>query len=518
MNAQNESEVIEGKVSFITSKNIYVKFTNTDVINIGDTLNLHSSGKVTPCLIVRKKSSTSCVCESINNCEANKEDMVSYEIPRVNLKLEALEETLEIEEELKSKPEIVETPAIKDQSNKKKERIRGRLSAASYSSWPSERDAKHRMMYRMSMNASNIRDSKWSAESYINFRQNFDAQSLSSNTLRIYNLAVRYDVDSTFTIVGGRKINNKASSLGAIDGLQAEKHFGNYYAGAIIGFRPDLIEFNFNPNLLEYGAYGGYTSNTKKIYSQTTFGLLEQRNMGQVDRRYTYFQHSSTINRKLNLFASFEIDLFNKINGEENMDFRITNFYVSARYRFSRIVNLTLSYDSRRRIIFYETLKTDIERLLDDDQARQGVRLRLNIKPYKYINTGLAYSRRFLNNTQEMSDNINAFLSLGKLPVGGRMSFNYNHNNSSYLKSQILSVRHSRSMFKNKLYLDLYYRNVDYTYLTNETRINQNYFGAGFTFRLNRKWMFNFLGELSTRESQENYRLNTKIINRFGKR
>ena len=35
---QEKDQLINGKVSFITSKNIYVKFDNTENIKIGDTL------------------------------------------------------------------------------------------------------------------------------------------------------------------------------------------------------------------------------------------------------------------------------------------------------------------------------------------------------------------------------------------------------------------------------------------------------------------------------------------------
>jgi hypothetical protein len=65
--------------------------------------------------------------------------------------------------------------------------------------------------------------------------------------------------------------------------------------------------------------------------------------------------------------------------------------------------------------------------------------------------------------------------------------------------------------------MDLYYRNVNYTYLASETKIKQNFFGAGFSYRLSKSWMFNILGELSVRNKEESYRLNTKIIKRFGK-
>ncbi|NNK89538.1 MAG: hypothetical protein HKO89_02935, partial [Saprospiraceae bacterium] len=233
---------------------------------------------------------------------------------------------------------------------------------------------------------------------------------------------------------------------------------------------------------------------------------------GFIDRRYIYFQHSSTINRKLSLFGSAELDLYNNING----DLRLTNLYTSARYRFSKRIEMTLSYDSRKRILYYETFKTDIERLLDDDEARQGIRLRLGLRPIKFIYTGISFSNRFQSDQQNKSENINAYLSMVRLPlIKGSLSISFNQNKSNYLESRIYSIRHSRSIIKGKLTADFYFRNVNYAYLNSENGTSQNYFGAYLNLRLLKKLMFSILGELNTREEEKNYRVNTKLNFRF---
>jgi hypothetical protein len=520
---QGSSELISGKVSYVTSQNIYVKFKNTKLIEVGDTLQISKGATMTPCLVVTQKSSSSCVCDILNGCEVKIGDEVFF---KHTIK-QAIPSPIE-EEPIKNpilndsdrEPIDANEPETKPMF---KERIRGRISGASYSSMSSERESKHRMMYRLSVNASHIGDSKFSVETYINYRQNFTSGVVNpgqkTKFFRVYNLAARYDVDSTMSIIIGRKINNKASSLGAIDGVQAEKYFGNYYVGALAGFRPDIFDYNLNFNLLQYGGYFGRITSGKKFYSKTNIGLLEQRNGGIIDRRYGYFQHSSTINKKLNLFASFELDLYQKINEVVSTDVRLTNFYVSARYKTSRKINFSVSYDSRKRILYYETLKTDIERLLDDDEARQGIRLRVNVKPIKYLNTGVSYSKRFQNDSQNKSDNYNAFASYSKIPlIGGRISFNFNMNISNYLESQIYSVRHSRTIIKKKLNADFYFRMVNYKYLHSELTSAQQYYGANFSYRINRKLVFSILGELSARPTENNYRVNAKIIKRFDKK
>ena len=74
---EKEGEMI-GQVTFVTSKNVYVKFNRTDIVQLGDTLDLAIWDEAVPCLIVTSKSSTSCVCEALNSCKVNKEDKVIH--------------------------------------------------------------------------------------------------------------------------------------------------------------------------------------------------------------------------------------------------------------------------------------------------------------------------------------------------------------------------------------------------------------------------------------------------------
>lgn len=253
------------------------------------------------------------------------------------------------------------------------------------------------------------------------------------------------------------------------------------------------------------------------MYSQTTLGLMEQDNNGNVDRRYSYFQHSSTIGQKLTLFSSFELDLYNKVNADSMGPVRLTNLYVSVGYQLAKWIDLNVSYDSRKQIIYYETLKTEIERILDNDEARQGIRYRLNLRPVKFINIGANYSRRFQSNDLNVSDNINAYFNWSKVPgLGGMLFINYNDNKSSYLESKIFSFRHSRTIIKDRLDADIYYRIANYTYSSRELVTNQKYYGAGLSYRVAKKMTLSVLGELSTLSSEEdNYRVNARISKNF---
>lgn len=507
---QTKGPILNGTVSFVTSNNIYVKFKNTSAIQIGDTLNLNNIKSA--CLVVRSKSSSSCVCNIVNDCEIQKGDKVFF----VNKPKEIVQTAT---------PKMENIPVVPDSDEilvdpKYKEHIRGRISASTYSTILSNRDDRHRIMSRLSIDANHIKDSRFSFNTYLNYRHILDqaeTSSLQNNSfLRVYNLGVRYDANPTLSITLGRNINPKISSIGAIDGLQVEKYFGNNYAGAIIGFRPDIFDYGFNADLLQYGGYIGNIIEAGNFYSQTTLGAIEQRGNGDIDRRYVYLQHSSTYLRNLNIFSSMELDVFSKVNNTTKNNLRLTNLYISARYRFSKALNMMLSYDSRKRIIYYETFQTEIERLLDDDIARQGARTRINFRPYKNIFAGVSYSKRFQSDNGNKSDNIYGYITLSKVPnIGGRLSLTYNRNESNYLQSDIGAARYSRGFIKSRLNTDFYYRLVFYDYTSGMDSLEQHYMGTNLSYNINRKLVVSISIELSTFKDENNIRIYSRIIQRF---
>ncbi len=506
---QEIDRTLIGEITFVTSQNIYVRFSDTELIAIGDSLQLNASSE--SCLVVTSKSTTSCVCEIINGCAVEKGDAVTYKV----LPKKKIEETETAKEEL-----ILQKTNLTEDEPFYKEDVRGRISVSSQSIIASNRDDRHRFMGRLSLNADHIRNSKFSFNTYLNYRQilnSGESSSLRQNSLfRVYNLAAHYEVLPSLSVTLGRNINPKISSLGAIDGLQAEKHFGKKYIGAIVGFRPDIFDFGFNSNLLQYGGYVGVATDSEDLYSQTTLGFIQQQNSGEIDRRYAYFQHNSAIFKNLNVFSSLEVDLFSKLNNLVTNDIRLTNLYVSARYRLNRKLNLTLSYDTRRRILYYETFQTDIERLLDDDIARQGARARINFRPYKSIMAGASYSKRFQNNSENKSDNINGFITFSRLPnIVGRLSLSYNRNESNYLLSNIGSARYYRDFFRGRLYTDVYYRYAHYDYVNMLNTFDQHYMGVDVSYNITRKLMFSLSGEYTIYNQENNIRIFTRLIQRF---
>lgn len=514
---QNNGSLLQGKVSFITSKNVYVKFDNTAEIAIGDTLYLSGRNDLRPCLVVHHKSKTSCATSIQEGC-STKKDAIIFHKGKEEQNAERILQTDTIKVSSAIATAQADTTKKDKLPSKNQENLSARLMVATYSTL-AENNNRHRVAYRLNMNALNIKNSKFSAEAYINYWKNYIPKEKTyeqqTSFLRIYSFAAKYALNKSTTIDIGRKINQKFSSIGAVDGVQIEKYFGKNYAGAIAGFRPDIYNFGFNANLMQYGAYVGRSTISDKLNTETTLGFIEQHNHKPVDRRYAYFQNSMTIHQNLNLFSSAEVDLFNQINGKSFTNFRLTNLYTSLNYRIGKAVNLGFSYDSRKQIIFYETFKTDVEQMLDDDIARQGARARISIRPMKNISLGGSYAIRFQSSNQNQSTNINSFLSISRIPfINGSISFSYNKNNSSYLLSNIYAIQYYRD-FGYKLGFESYWRSVNYNYAQGENKSDIQYYGAGFSYKFNKKYSLSFLAELTDQPSDQSIRINTRINRRF---
>lgn len=493
-----------GNVSFITSSNVYVKFSGTESILVGDTLLMGAS----PCLVVSNKSSSSVVCVRIGDCAINKGDSVVFQ-------------SFEYVNNPKLENANLDT-IIKKESIVKRftEKVDGRISVSSNSNISSIRDNSHRIMYRGSFRATNIGGSKFSFETNFNYNQYFN-QSDSGITrkrdfLNVYNLALRYDVDSSLSITVGRKINRKMTSIGSTDGLHVEKTFGNVYSGIIVGFRPDVFDFSFNPNRFQYGGYVGFLTRNKTYYSQTTLGFVEHYHTGRLDRRYGYLQHSGRLGRKLTLYSSAELDLYSTSDTLLTSYPRLTNLYVSANYKVNQKIRVNVSYGARKRIIFHESYPSLIQEIIEQDETRHGAKIGTHIRPTKNIGVGASYSTRFQKNSENKSNNINAYFSYSKLPIiGGRLRINYNFNSSNYFGTNVISIRHSRHFLKQKLVADFYYRYLNYNYTNINLNRKQSYLGTNLSYRLTRKLLISALGEVAVLSNENSFRLNFKIIQRF---
>lgn len=533
----------KGKVSYISSQNVYVKFESTENIEIGDTLFLNRSGEVIPALIVNNKSSISCVCIPIISIRINVSDEIIYY--RKGMDKEQLDQQSSTQKDSSSSAsgqagaatsvalaasednnEPDESSDLSSGPDDKKlkepayrQNITGRVSAASYYTLANSRNW-NRFRYTFFIRGDHLGNTGLSFESYITFRHTLDeweeVKDNVNDALKVYSLALKYDFSNKTRVLLGRHINRKISSIGAVDGLQFEQDIGNFTLGTFIGFRPDYQDYSLNTDLFQYSLYLSHSYKSEARYMDNTIAFIEQRNDFNIDRRFIYFQHSSSLAKNLNLFASMEVSLYEKIDDEAKSTLDLMNLYASIRYRISRKLNFSVSYDNRRSIHYYETYKNFIDQLIDEE-TRQGLRFHASYRIMKNVIWGVNTGWRFQKSDRNLSRNLNSYLTFSRIPrLNIRTTLTANFLQTNYIRSKIFGIRVSREIVARKLNGDIQYRWVDYDYLNYETSSMQNILGANLSWNIIKRLSLYLNYEITFDDHDIRYQqVYTKIIQRF---
>ena len=469
----------EGQVSYITSQHVYVKFISMEEISEGDTLYIIQGEKELPALQVKNISSISCVCIPLVS-SAFKVSGKVYAKSDTKFSSEAIQEVVPPDTiQIATTTETDIPPSDSVDKHRLKQDISGRISVSSYSNFYNDQvPMSQRMRYTFSMHANHIGNSKFSVESYLSFsHSNTNWDEVKENIfkgLKIYNLSASYAFNETMSLSIGRKINPKLSSVGAIDGLQFEKKFSAFTVGVFAGSRPDYMDYSINTDLLQYGVYLGHELLNKNGSMQNTLAFIEQTNHSVTDRRFVYFQHSNMLIKNLFFFASAEVDLYKKVDDAEENVFDLTNTYLSLRYRIIRPLSVGLSYSARHNIIYYESYKDFVERLLDSETL-QGWRFRINYRPAKYLFMGVNAGYRYRKEDPQATKNLNGYLTYSKVPgIGASVTLSTTWLETSYINGIVYGAGISRKIISDKLSGGLKYRYVDYLYRKAETTLIQN--------------------------------------------
>lgn len=505
----------EGVVSYITSQNVYIKFNSTGNISVGDTLFMMVDGKYLPALKVNNLSSISCVATPIISRKFTTSDRI-YSNNKPSSKKNKTEEKATAVDSVKSDPGRI--PVI-DSLQKaevlkpvRKQFVSGRIAVASYtnlSNTPSGNSL--RMRYTFSLNAKNIANSGLSAESYISFSHKNkhwgDIKDNIFNGLKIYNLSLKYEISKNAVIYAGRKINPKISNMGAVDGIQFELKTNSITTGILAGSRPDYQDYGFNTSLFQYGAFINHEKMIDKVNLQTTLAFIEQKNSGITDRRFAYIQHSNTLVKNLSFFGSAEFDLYRydlKIDSSllvtdtlkvTDHSPKLSNLYLSLRYRFKSSLSMSLSYSTRQNIIYYESYKSYIDQLLESE-TQQGYLLQVSYRPLKKLSVGTTGGYRFRKSDPQPSKNLYAYATYSQVPfINISATLSATLLETSYLNGNIFGLSMSRDIIRSKLSGTFTYRFIDYKYANSGTNLMQHTGEIGLNWKIIKKLSCSFYYE-----------------------
>ncbi|MFZ4520689.1 MAG: hypothetical protein ACOYNC_03230 [Bacteroidales bacterium] len=502
LTGQNLSETREGKVSYVTIQNVYIKFQSTDNIAPGDTLFTSRNGILVPMVTVKEISSISCVCVPISTDKLAVGDMVlskgkKGQSPVLN---EIITPAPVVPLNVPGKDSVTVQQA---KNTSRTQVVTGNLSVASYLNFSDAASASQRMKYTFAMAMENIGNSKFSAETYVSFAHKLgDWTAVRDdifNGLKIYSLSVNYMANKHHNFWLGRKINPRISNAGAIDGLQYELKAGSFTVGLLAGTRPDYRNYSFNANLLQFGGYIAHDYAGKNGSMQTTVAFMDQMNNGNTDRRFAYLQHTNALLKNLFFFGSVEVDLYKKTMNQvdtavskdttylQNNSPTLSNLYLSLRYRPIRQLSLSISYSTRQNVIYYETYKDIVSTLLAAATVR-GFTFQINYQPVKLLSLGVNLGYRDSKNDPRATKNLYGYLTYSNIPgINIAATLSATILETSYMSGKIYSLGISKELVPGKLSTGLDYRYVSYKFYSGETKLVQNMGEINFTWRILKK-------------------------------
>jgi hypothetical protein len=500
-----EKKTIKGTLSYQTVNNAYVKFEQTKSIRIGDTLYNASS----PCLVVQAKSSSSCVCISINSCTLKVGDTIQHHF--FDKIIQVQNEPQQTQQDLNSANKI----PPKDSVNKTIEPLSTGILSFSTLAQQTLFSEANRINLRQVIRFGLTRQfSFFGKPCTINLNGNYQHyySNLPSNypvlgRLNVFQASIDQQVNSKLRLSLGRSFqSNGLSTFGIYDALRIQYSKNKWQLETVAGFLPNLGTFglDFKQQLLGTSIF--YAKSTQGKYLQLGFGSYLQLKNGQFDRFTIASQGALQIGKIQGYFAN-DIDL-------SASKVRMNNLFVSAQWMLSRKWQLFISYDARQNIILWNSYSQSLIDDLLDNAIQQGLRLRIQYKAG--INTILSahVTNRF---NKELSQ-----MQLIGLQVRQQKFFwpgaqlTYSSNLASYPSwlSFQQTLRYDQQIGTTQF--GLYYRSQLFDRKKIESIIfNQSTYGIQFYSPLKKQLRYAINGEFGMQQQQKIIRVYVTVSKKF---
>lgn len=492
----------EGEVTYISHDNIYVRFITAVNINVGDTLWMSTDDVAQPAMIVAQRSSISVVGQALPGVQIevgqvmeHRHEVIVPELPPAKL----------------IDPVKAPEPA---QRTWAQSRGRFRWTGATYVTGANNLRIVNRINWHHEFeNIPLTIDLQGS--------QNMQRMTVGDSTYRIgkgnpHRFAATYHITPDASVGLGRQRVRALSSLGVLDGLHYEHNLGNWQVGGVVGFRPDLVTYKVNPSQFQAGLYGQYDHRQGSTRIKQSLGLMEQRVGSGIDRRFLYYQGSATMG-DWRIFGSTNVDLYENFDSAQaRTTFQPNSIYLSANYRINDQWQVFTSWDSRQRIIFYETYDHELEQILADQRALQGLRLRLQYQRDDHWRFNLGGHLH-----SQLNSNMAVMLQAGadyrNVPIiGGHLSMQGQFGTANAMNTSFLSLRYRRSALNNRLHGSLYARSM-MTNIPGAWKLSYfiGYYGAQVSTQFANDWRATIFAEYSQQGDLTVPRVNFKLSKRF---
>ncbi len=188
----------------------------------------------------------------------------------------------------------------------------------------------------------------------------------------------------------------------------------------------------------------------------------------------------------------------------ENNSPSISNLYLSLRYRVMSRLSLSVSYSNRQNIVYYETYKSYLEKLLET-ATQQGYMFQVNYRPVNGLTLGVNAGYRFQNTDTRDSKNVYGYASWLIPGLKTTTTGSVTWTDGSYLSGKIYSLGLSRDLADGKLNAGINYRYVDYNLYQNETSMVQHIAEVNLSWSIIRKLSLNVFFEGTFEKTNNQY-------------
>jgi hypothetical protein len=499
---ESQFQSVPGSVTFISPQNIYIKFASTSGIAPGDTIFFDDNGKVQPAMIAKYLSSQSCAGPKVDTVELKVGDPVFALVKAENIKPNPQQTTVTAKNDTNASGRTITAPAQAEFTNSTSamSRFYGSFSSNSYSNFTNTTGAADILRYShsLSLDAEHIDGTPFYFSTYSNLSYlNTDWANMKANIFnnwKIYDVSAGYK-EPDYDLWFGRHINYTISNLGPIDGLQGEGRLGNFWLGGLVGSRPDFYNMSFNIRFFEVGAYLSRVDTLPGGPMQNTIGVFQQTNDLKTDRRFLYLQHNSVISQSLSFFASTEVDLFKLQNNLPTNTISLTSLYLSTQLSPTHNLMLSLSYDARRNVIYYQTFASTFDSLFQN-QLRQGFRLWMNWRPIPIFIVTLSGGYSYQKGDPLPSRDAIVTLTEPEIPlIDLSAAVSYNKIIGSFLNGTVYGATLTKYIPFSFSSLSVGYQRVNYSFGTSASALTQNVGTVQASFRVIGQVFFNLYYE-----------------------
>jgi hypothetical protein len=198
----------------------------------------------------------------------------------------------------------------------------------------------------------------------------------STNDSRIYRLSLEYD-DQSNVVTLGRILPMYAPSIGAIDGLSYARRFGNFLAGAAVGFQPSYSQQGLSTDakkilvFTRYLNHEFYDLNISAAYARTTLS-------SQLDREVVSVGLNMYSSGGLSIYGYSDIDLRTRNGDQLTVSPTVSSAIFMINYRLADFITVGVGSDASRPVYQLSSFQRVADSLMDR-KLRSGATLSLNL-------------------------------------------------------------------------------------------------------------------------------------------